>query len=496
MTGPGSFAKLGLGTLNLNVPQSHLGGTVVAQGVLNNGIANALPTNGPLVVGNPLVNENTAVYALNGFDQTVASLSLVAKASGGPAARLVLGGNTLTVNGTLALIDNAGAPGNAFPVTVSSTAGGNINLGGAVRDLNVAGNNNASGDLLINAPITNGGINYTGTNSTTVAGIPARLSFGGTNTYAGGTTINSGTLIVTAAATLADPTGALTVNTTGPVGTNSLLTLNSSQTVGSLAGSVSGGGTATINFAAAGTLTVNQNINTTYAGVLSGASGALNKSGTGTLTLSGTNTYGGGTQVNAGRLNVNNTSGSGTGTGAVAVNGGTLGGTGSIGGAVTVNSGTLAPGLSPGILTINSNLTFTGGTFEVELQGLTPGTQYDQVVVTGTGNVNLGAGVANISVLPSGYTPALSDVFVVINNTGTGTLSGIFNGLPDQSVVASNVLGSGIDYLIWYGSYTGFSTSVVIAPIPEPATVLGICAVGFGAARMIRRRFKKTTTAA
>lgn len=158
--------------------------------------------------------------------------------------------------------------------------------------------------------------------------------------------------------------------------------------------------------------------------------------------------------------------------------------------------GILAPGNSPGILRTGGGVTFAGGgLFEVELQGLTPGTQYDQVLVT-AGNVTLGAGVASLSLLPSGYTPASTDAFVVINNTGGGTLTGTFAGFPDQSIVASNVLGSGIDYLIYYGTYSGFPTSVVIAPVPEPGTVLAICAAGAGVVGMIRRRRKANQIAA
>ena len=145
--------------------------------------------------------------------------------------------------------------------------------------------------------------------------------------------------------------------------------------------------------------------------------------------------------------------------------------------------------------TDGGGITFGGGLFEVELQGLTAGTQYDQVLVT-AGSITLGAGVATLSLLPSGYTPTITDSFVVINNTGAGTLTGTFAGLPDQSIVASNVLGSGIDYLIYYGTYSGFPTSVVIAPVPEPATVLALCAAGAGAVGLIRRRRKANQIAA
>jgi hypothetical protein len=48
------------------------------------------------------------------------------------------------------------------------------------------------------------------------------------------------------------------------------------------------------------------------------------------------------------------------------------------------SSGTVAPGLSPGILTIQGNYTQTpAGTLEIEAGGTTVGTQFDRLVVTG-----------------------------------------------------------------------------------------------------------------
>src|SRR5207244_1381947 len=72
-------------------------------------------------------------------------------------------------------------------------------------------------------------------------------------------------------------------------------------------------------------------------------------------------------------------------------NSGTLGGTGTINRPVTVlNGGTIAPGSSPGKLGITGAVTMNAGaTFAVEVNGTTPGTQYDQLDLTGGGTISL-----------------------------------------------------------------------------------------------------------
>ena len=82
------------------------------------------------------------------------------------------------------------------------------------------------------------------------------------------------------------------------------------------------------------------NLSTIFSGVISNRRGSLGKVGTGTLTLSGTNTYGGGTTISAGVLEVNTASGSGTGTGPVNVLAGTISGRGIIAGPTTIGTGT------------------------------------------------------------------------------------------------------------------------------------------------------------
>ena len=102
----------------------------------------------------------------------------------------------------------------------------------------------------------------------------------------------------------------------------------------------------------------------TVSNVISGGFG-LTKSGLGGLTLSAANTYSGPTTIAAGRLAVNGSLAS-----AVTVqSAGTLGGSGVLAGSLT-GDGLIAPGNSPGILTVEGQLTPTGSTsFAFELTG-------------------------------------------------------------------------------------------------------------------------------
>ncbi len=85
--------------------------------------------------------------------------------------------------------------------------------------------------------------------------------------------------------------------------------------------------------------------------------GTLTKIGTGVLALTGSNTYAGATQVNAGRLDINGDQSGAAGLTTVNL-GGTLGGAGIVGGDVEAVGGKISPGAAgaPGTLTINGNL--------------------------------------------------------------------------------------------------------------------------------------------
>ncbi len=140
--------------------------------------------------------------------------------------------------------------------------------------------------------------------------------------------------------------------------------------------------------------------------------GVLQDSATSMLVLTGNNTYGGGTTVEDGTLQVLNTVGSGTGTGAVILNdggallnegavagrvvvndGALLSGNGSVGGVVTnATGGWIAPsrdGGSAGAAMTLGSLTWNGGgvyhcrVTGIDDSGAGPGVDYSRIVVSG-----------------------------------------------------------------------------------------------------------------
>ncbi|QDT27620.1 hypothetical protein Enr10x_29380 [Gimesia panareensis] len=117
---------------------------------------------------------------------------------------------------------------------------------------------------------------------------------------------------------------------------------------------------------------------------------------------------------------------------------------------------TLAPGNSPGQVTINGDLILNGDdSLDIEVNGTTPGSDYDQLVVSGT--VDLSGAVLN---LIDGYDPVDGDVFTLIQNNGVNPVTGTFLGFPEgyeftdflgvvgQSAYLSYVGGDGNDVVI------------------------------------------------
>ena len=168
----------------------------------------------------------------------------------------------------------------------------------------------------------------------------------------------------------------------------------------------------------------------------------LTKSGTGTLILTGTSTYSGLTDVQAGLLSVRGT----LSNSAVHVEtGATLGGTGTINGTVTVLSGgILSPGNSPGTLTVGSLVLNAGSfsNFDLGPAGVIGAGANDLVIVTNNltlaGSLNItdaggfGAGVYRLF----NYGGILTNNVMTIGTVPNGVSPG---GLSIQTSVANQV---------------------------------------------------------
>ena len=94
-----------------------------------------------------------------------------------------------------------------------------------------------------------------------------------------------------------------------------------------------------------------------------------------------------------------------------------------------VNGVTMVPGASLGsflgkINFIGSYSQSASGNYAVELNGLTPVTQHDQIGVQGT--VSLGGTLT----ITRGFTPVIGDSFVIIENDGVDPVIGTFAGAP------------------------------------------------------------------
>jgi predicted outer membrane repeat protein len=188
------------------------------------------------------------------------------------------------------------------------------------------------------------------------------------------------------------------------------------------------------------------------ANVLTG-SGRLTQAGPGTVALTGSGAgFSGTTTVVGGVLLIDSTLG-----GAVNVqSGGTLGGTGVATGPVSVTNA-LAPGDGPsrtGRLQVGS-LTFTGGgpgAVNIDLNGPTAGTGYDQIVATGA--VNLTNSTLKLT---AGYTVPLGTSFVIVSAASlSGTFADPVTGLPlsDGQVLSVSGQTFRINYNFTAGTVT------------------------------------------
>ncbi|EHX0854116.1 autotransporter outer membrane beta-barrel domain-containing protein [Salmonella enterica subsp. enterica] len=296
-----SLTKTGAGTLILNAENTYTGGTTISDGTLVANNVEALGT------GNVTDNATLELNTGGDFDNAISGSGQVVKS----------GDETLTLSGA------------------NSYTGGTTISGGTLVATNVEAL--GSGDVTDNATLE---LNTGGTFDNVISGSgqvvksgDKTLTLSGANSYTGGTTISSGTLIATNVEALGtgDVTdnATLELNTGGDFdnnigGTGSVVKSGDETLTLSGANSYTGGTTirggtlvaSNVEALGSGDITDNATLELNTGGTFDNAisgSGQVVKSGDETLTLSGTNTYTGGTTISGGTLIATHVNALGTG---------------------------------------------------------------------------------------------------------------------------------------------------------------------------------------
>ncbi|WP_354339446.1 autotransporter outer membrane beta-barrel domain-containing protein [Variovorax paradoxus] len=414
-------SNAGVWTFNVALPSSGITSATVNGGTLILG-ANASTYTGSMTVGSGGVLQSSAQFAPAAITDN--GLVRFAQPDNATYAGLVsgIGGIEKTGAGTLTLTQDQ-----AFTGTTTISAG--------VLQLGSGGTTGSvKGDIVDNATLTVQRSNAL-TLSGTISGSGAFVQAGtGTtiltadNTYAGGTVISAGTL-----------------------------QLGNGGTTGSILGNV-------LNNA---TLVINRSNALTLSGTISGT-GSLVKEGAGTTTLTAANSYGGGTALKQGRLNVGNNLALGTGT--LAMDDGTTLG-------FAADSLNLANAV---VLTGNNDPVIDTGSFSATLSGNITGGGFITKIGSGTLTLSgsnsytgatdvaegtLKAGVAGTFSAASAHTvqsgatldlAGFSQTVASLANSGTVTLVGTTPG----TTLTVNGAYVGNNGVLRLGTFLGDSTSV------------------------------------
>ena len=498
-TSKGTLTIADGGVVNVNSTgrSVNLGGSAGSQATLNIGAAAGSPAVAPGTLNADRVVFVTGATSAINFNHTSNNYVFAPAINGtGPGAVNFLAGTTIL------------AGNNPYTGTMTIASGATAQLGNGGSTGLVTGSIADNGTLIFNVSSfqTYGGV-ISGSGAVEQRG-PDTLTFTANNTYAGLTTISSGTLQIGNGGTTGsiagnvlnnsriafrrsdsftyngvisgsgsftkDGVGAMTLGnvstyTGGTSVSQGILRLGGSNRIaatGSLflfstgtfdlagfnqtVGDLSGPGTVATG---TGTFTAGTANDRSFAGRVTG-SGSFIKQGSGALTLSGDNSaYAGATSVAAGRLLVNGTLGGST----TVLSGGTLGGSGVLAGPVSVSGGGTLQGQSGQSLTMGSLALADGANVNVAL-GTPGGARLFSVTgnltldgtLNATGATGFGEGVYRIF----DYGGALADNGMTVGAMPSGTSGALQTAVANQVNLIVVASGPVPTIQFWNGTHT------------------------------------------
>jgi fibronectin-binding autotransporter adhesin len=495
LSGSGNLTKSGAGTLTItNDNSGYSGETRLEGGVLeigNNGalgtgtvtyraagtIRSTDATDRTLSLGiGTFTGGNNTIYTYGSFGTGNLSFSGTGSTALGSVTRNLnilndtttfgqsftgTGAITKTGNGALILTGNSTYTG-ATTINAGILQIGN---GGTTGALSTSSAITVNGTLAFNRSddITQGTHFFTaaigGTGSIVQNGT-GNLTLNAANTYSGGTTLNTGTLIIGNAAaagsgaiTQASASSLLKIDTTGTVANNLIVYNVLASQSAALSGAITVNN-ASFEVDAGDTLSISGNV--------SGA-GGVTKNGAGTLILSGSNSYNGSTVVNSGTLEAASAHALGSNT-TINVNGGTL----------LVSMGDAINGMN---ITLGNNTTSTVGTlsFTSNYSGNIGMLTLSQDSILDMGeNLSVVAAFASIA--------NLNDYILKVYNWDGSSLWGGGTGNDDDRLYFGSGVAGELDQISFYSGFgtgflgtgfdlgfkTGFGNQII--PVPEPET--------------------------